>query len=68
MPLGKRAVAMAMWPLRTSVKRSRISSRRLADGDRARDVGRAVEILRAASRPGTARPARSLRLVASVTR
>ena len=47
-PSGKRAVAMAMWPLSTSVKRSRISVGRRADGDGARDVGGAVEILRAA--------------------
>ena len=40
-PLGEDARAMAIWPLRTRVKRSRISGVGLADRDRAGDVGRA---------------------------
>ena len=46
-PSGKRAVAMAIWPFSTSVKCRRMSSLGVADGDRAGDVGGAVDILRA---------------------
>ena len=44
-PFGKRAVASAMCPFSTRVKRSRISGVGVADRDGAGDVGGAVEIL-----------------------
>ena len=46
-PWGTRAVAMAIWPLSTRVKRSRISSVGSPIGDGAGDVGGAVDILAA---------------------
>ena len=44
--LGKRAPAMAIWPFSTRVKRSAFRGR-IADGDGARDVRGAVDILAA---------------------
>ena len=67
-PSGKPRVAMAMWPLSTRVKRSRISARRLADRDRARDVGGAVLDIARRNRPGTVRRRDAAVGLASVTR
>ncbi len=52
---GKRAVASAIWPFKTRVKRSRISSVGFAHHDGAGDVGGAVEDIARPDPAGTSR-------------